>query len=442
VIPPDTIAAIATPAGRGAVGIIRVSGSEVPRVAGALLGALPPPRVARLAGFLADDGGSLDQGLAVYFPAPASFTGEHVLELQGHGGAQVMNLVLARLLQLGCRLARPGEFSERAFLNGKLDIAQAEAVADLIDAGSSAAARAAVRSLQGAFSARVHDLQAQLTALRTFVEAAIDFPDEEIDFLTDTALDDRVSRLCETFDSITAAAKQGVLLRDGLTLVLAGKPNAGKSSLLNRLVGDDVAIVSDTPGTTRDVLRHALHLDGLPVNLIDTAGLRIAADHVEDEGIRRARVEIARADRILYVCDAASPAELDDLPSSVPLTLIINKIDLVGMTAHLEEGSPARVFVSARTGEGIELLRSHLKARAGYLGAESSTLSARSRHLVALAQAEALVRHAAASWKQGHRVELCAEDLRLAQRALGEILGEFTSDDLLGEIFGSFCVGK
>jgi tRNA modification GTPase len=442
VIPPDTIAAIATPAGRGAVGVIRVSGSEVPRVAVALLGALPVPRVAQLARFLADDGGSLDQGIALYFPAPASLTGEHVLELQGHGGSQVMNGVLAQVLRLGCRAARPGEFSERAFLNGKMDIAQAEAVADLIDAGSSAAARAAVRSLQGEFSARVHGLQAQLTALRTFVEAAIDFPDEEIDFLTDTALEDQLSRLFAAFDSITVAAQQGVLLRDGLTLVIAGKPNAGKSSLLNRLVGDDIAIVSDQPGTTRDVLRHSLQLDGLPVNLIDTAGLRIAVDRIEDEGIRRARVEIARADRILYVCDATSPAELDALPPSVPVTLVINKIDLAGIAAHVEEGSPARVYLSARTGEGLDLLRSHLTSRAGYLGAESSTLSARSRHLQALAQAETLIRDAVVSWKQGGSIELCAEDLRLAQRALGEILGEFTSEDLLGEIFGSFCVGK
>lgn len=440
--PPDTIAAIATPAGRGAIGVIRVSGGAVPRVAAALLGELPHPRTARLTRFLDADGSSLDQGLALYFPAPASFTGEHVLELQGHGGAQVLDLVLNRVLGLGCRPARPGEFSERAFLNGKMDIAQAEAVADLIDAGSSAAARAAVRSLRGEFSARVHGLQAQLTELRTVIEAAIDFPDEAIDFLTDAALEQRLSRVFAAFALITSAAKQGVLLRDGMTLVIAGKPNAGKSSLLNRLVGDDVAIVAEVPGTTRDVLRHQVHLDGLPVNLIDTAGLRVAADPIEGEGIRRARTEIGRADRILYVCDARVPADLDGLPPAVPVTVVINKIDLAGVAAHIEAGSPPRVFLSARTGEGVELLRSHLKTQAGYVSPESGTLSARSRHLAALAQAETHVRSAADLWKQGRGVELTAEDLRLAQRALGEITGEFTSEDLLGEIFSSFCIGK
>ena len=443
--PLDTIAAIATPVGRGAVGVIRVSGSDVPRVAAALLGALPPPRIAHRARFLSDDGDSLDEGLALYFPAPASFTGEHVLELQGHGGVQVMNLVLQRVLRLGCRLARPGEFSERAYLNDKMDIAQAEAVADLIDAGSAAAVLAAVRSLRGEFSAQVQLLQSQLTALRTFVEAAIDFPDEEIDFLTEEALEAHLSQVFAAFASIAAAARQGVLLRDGLMVVIAGKPNAGKSSLLNRLVGDDVAIVSKHAGTTRDVLRHQVYLDGMPVNLIDTAGLRIAADSIEDEGIRRARAEIARADRILYVCDATSSEELKiphDFPSTIPATFVVNKIDLIGVAAHVETGDVERVYVSARTGEGIDLLREHLKARAGYRGAEASTYSARSRHLVALAQAQMLVRSAAAIWKQGRSVELTAEDLRLAQQALGEITGEFSSEDLLGEIFGSFCIGK
>ena len=440
--PSDTIAAIATPAGRGAVGVVRVSGSRVPDVATALLGTLPAPRAASLARFLDDDGGTLDQGLALYFPAPASFTGEHVLELQGHGGVQVTSLILDRVLRLGCRLARPGEFSERAFLNGKMDIAQAEAVADLIDAGSAAAARAAARSMQGEFSARVRDLQAQLTALRVLVEAAIDFPDEEIDFLTDAALGERLSRVFSAFASIMAAAKQGRLLRDGLTLVIAGKPNAGKSSLLNRLVGDDVAIVSEMPGTTRDVLRHHVHLDGLPLNLIDTAGLRAAADSIESEGIRRARTEMARADQLLYVCDATLPVDFEELSGTVPMILVMNKIDLLGVDPHIEEGAVAKVFLSARTGEGVELLRGLLKTQAGYQQPESSTLSARSRHLDALTRAETLVRSAADTWKHARSVELTAEDLRLAQRALGEITGEFTSEDLLGEIFGSFCIGK
>src|SRR5277367_7197521 len=284
----------------------------VPLIAADILGALPPPRRAHLAHFLDRDGSSLDQGLALYFPAPASYTGEHVLELQGHGGALIVDMVLQRLLELGCRLARPGEFSERAFLNGKIDIAQAEAIADLIDAGTAAAARAAVRSLQGEFSARVDDLKTRITELRTYVEAAIDFPDEEIDFLSDKALRERLAAVFAAFDSITAAARQGALLREGLNVVIAGRPNAGKSSLLNKLVGNEVAIVAASPGTTRDVLRQHLHLDGLPLNLIDTAGLRTAADAVEAEGVRRAVSELKLADRVLYMLDG--PASQDDAP--------------------------------------------------------------------------------------------------------------------------------
>jgi tRNA modification GTPase len=444
----DTIVAIASPPGRGAVGVIRISGPDVPRMGVDILGSLPAARVAHLTCFLADDGSSLDRGLAVYFPAPASYTGEHVLELQGHGGAVVMDSLVQRLLALGCRMARPGEFSERAFLNGKMDVVQAEAVADLIDAGTAAAARAAVRSMQGEFSARVDQLQAYLTELRIYVEAAIDFPDEEIDFLTGSALTGRLARVFETFDETQAAAKQGALLRDGLTVVIAGKPNAGKSSLLNRLVGDEVAIVADRPGTTRDVLRQHLHLDGLPLHLVDTAGLRAAEDVVEEEGIRRAKLEIQRADQVLYVVDvsladdAARQAEMLELPSGVPMMLVVNKIDLLGMTAHIEQGSAAaRIFLSARTGEGLDLLRNHLKELAGYR-AEGGALSARRRHLDALSRAATLVRAAAETLQTSQAFELFAEDLRLAQRALGEITGEFTSEDLLGEIFGSFCIGK
>ena len=474
---PDTIVAVASPVGRGAVGVIRVSGAEVPRIAVQVLGALPVPRSARLARFLDHEGAAMDQGLALYFPAPASFTGEHVLELQGHGGALVMELLLRRLLALGCRLARPGEFSERAFLNDKMDVAQAEAVADLIDAGTVAAARAAVRSMQGEFSARVRGLQAQLTELRAYVEAAIDFPDEEIDVLSGGALTLRLASVFGVFDSINAAARQGALLRDGLTVVIAGKPNTGKSSLLNRLVGEDVAIVTDLPGTTRDLLRHHLHLDGLPVTLIDTAGLRMAGDIVEEEGIRRAKAEMRRADRVLYLVDAATMVdiaadtvgtgsavaatgatdtsvavttgrglpslELESLPPDVPLTLVVNKIDLVGVPARLDEsGGNPRLWISARTGAGLDVLRAHLQSVAGYRPGESGIFSARRRHLDALSRAEALLRSAAASLAQTQASELFAEDLRLAQRALGEITGEFTSDDLLGEIFGSFCIGK
>jgi tRNA modification GTPase len=448
VTPSDTIVAIASPAGRGAVGVIRISGADVPRVAIALLGALPIPRVAQLRRFHDVDGNALDEGLALYFPAPASFTGEHVLELQGHGGAFIVDRLLHRVLGMGVRMARPGEFSERAFLNGKMDLAQAEAVADLIDAGTTAAARAAVRSMQGEFSARIRELQSQLTELRVYVEAAIDFPDEEIDFLSDPALQDRLSRVFAGFDSITAAARQGALLREGLNVVIAGAPNAGKSTLLNRLVGDDVAIVTNLPGTTRDVLRQQVHLDGLPVNLIDTAGLRMAADVVEQEGIRRAKLEMQRADCVLYVWDASlghppPVAELEQLPPAVPVVFVMNKIDLLGAPPRLESDAGfTHVFLSAQTGAGIELLRVHLKASAGYQDAESGALSARRRHLDALRRARDLVQSAAETLREVHAIELFAEDLRLAQRNLSEITGDVSSEDLLGEIFGSFCIGK
>ena len=452
---PDTIVAVASATGRGAVGVIRVSGPGVTQIAAAVLGRLPAPRRASFSNFLGAQGISLDQGLALYFPAPGSYTGEDVLELQGHGGVLVLDLVLKRLLELGCRMARPGEFSERAFLNGKIDIAQAEAIADLIDAGTAAAARAAVRSLQGEFSARVADLKTGITGLRAYVEAAIDFPDEEIDFLSDTALRGRLAAVFAACESITAAARQGALLREGLTVVIAGLPNAGKSSLLNKLAGDDIAIVTDVPGTTRDVLRQQVHLDGLPLNLVDTAGLRAAADVVEAEGVRRARSEIARADRVLYVVDAGIAGskdegdsaqwavELEQLPAGVPVTLVFNKIDLTGAPARLDESAcPPRVFLSARSGSGLELLRSHLKATAGYVESESGALAARRRHLDALSRARGHVQNAADILSSTRAFELFAEDLRLAQQALGEITGEFTSEDLLGEIFGSFCIGK
>jgi tRNA modification GTPase len=449
----DTIAAIASAPGRGAVGVIRVSGPNVPQIAESIIGNLPAPRVAQVAHFLGLDGTPLDRGLALYFPAPASYTGEHVLELQGHGGVLVLDSLLQRLLELGCRMARPGEFSERAFLNGKIDIAQAEAIADLIDAGSVAAARAAVRSMQGEFSARVHELQAQITELRMLVEAAIDFPDEELDFVPGSELGRRVAKIFMSFDAITAAARQGALLREGLNVVIAGKPNAGKSSLLNKLVGDEIAIVTDQPGTTRDVLRQQIHLDGLPVNLIDTAGLRSAADVVEAEGVRRAIAELKRADRVLYLLDAAAPsaqsgasdlaAELDELPKGVPVTLIFNKIDLSGAQAQIDESrDPPRLFLSARTGAGLDLLRAHLKNRAGFSGGDSGALSARRRHLDALVRARSSVAQAAQTLTATRAFELFAEELRRAQMALGEITGEFSSDDLLGEIFGSFCIGK
>ena len=448
----DTIAAIASAPGRGAVGVIRVSGPSVPQIAESIVGNLPAPRIAQFAHFLGQDGAPLDRGLVLYFPAPASYTGEHVLELQGHGGVLVLDSLLKRLLELGCRMARPGEFSERAFLNGKIDIAQAEAIADLIDAGSVEAARAAVRSMQGEFSAHIHELQAQITELRTLVEAAIDFPDEELDFVPGSELGRRIAKIFMSFDAITAAARQGALLREGLNVVIAGKPNAGKSSLLNKLVGDEVAIVTDQPGTTRDVLRQEVHLDGLPLNLIDTAGLRRAADVVEAEGVRRALAELERADRVLYMLDATLlgesrasdlAAELDELPKGVPVTLVFNKIDLSGAQASVDESrDPPQVFLSVRTGAGLDLLRAHLKSRAGYRSGDSGALSARRRHLDALERARTCVAQAAQTLAATRAFELFAEELRLAQLALGEITGEFSSDDLLGEIFGSFCIGK
>jgi tRNA modification GTPase len=453
VAPPDTIAAIASAPGRGAVGVIRVSGPTVPQIAAAMIGNLLAPRVAQVAQFLDAEGEPLDRGLALYFPAPASYTGEHVLELQAHGGILVLDALLKRLLELGCRPARPGEFSERAFLNGKIDIAQAEAIADLIDAGSVAVARAAVRSMQGEFSARVNELQAQITELRTLVEAAIDFPDEELDFVPGSVLGDRMARIFMSFDAITAAARQGALLREGLNVVIAGKPNAGKSSLLNRLAGEEIAIVTDQPGTTRDVLRQQVQLDGMPLNLIDTAGLRQAADQVEAEGVRRAFAELEKADRVLYMLDAAAQAgessaselaaELGELPKHVPVTLIFNKIDLSGAQAHVDESrEPPQVFLSARSGAGLDLLRAHLKNRAGYRGGDSGAWSARRRHLDALARSRACVAQAAQTLAATRAFELFAEELRQAQTALGEITGEFSSDDLLGEIFSSFCIGK
>jgi tRNA modification GTPase len=409
--------------------------------------------MAHVANFLGSDGEPIDRGLALYFPAPASYTGEDVLELQAHGGPLILDLLLHRLLQLGCRMAKPGEFSERAFMNGKIDIAQAEAIADLIDAGTTAAARAAVRSMQGEFSAHIGALQAQITELRTLVEAAIDFPDEEIDFLPGSVLGDRMANIFGSFQSITDAARQGALLREGLNVVIAGKPNAGKSSLLNRLVGEEIAIVADQPGTTRDVLRQHVHLDGLPLNLIDTAGLRVSADAVEAEGVRRAMSELARADRVLYVLDAAAAeadrvplnwrAELADLPPGVPVTLVFNKIDLTHAAARLDEShEPAQIFLSAKTGDGLSLLRSHLKKSAGYRSGESGALSARRRHLDALARARACVAQAGEILRSTRAFELFAEELRRAQLALGEITGTLSSDDLLGEIFRSFCIGK
>ncbi len=443
----DTIAAIATPPGHGGIGIVRVSGPAVPAIARAVLGRQPAPRHAELCRFIDATGATLDEGIGLYFPAPASFTGEHVLELQGHGGPVVMDLLLARVLELGARVARPGEFSEQAFLNDRLDLAQAEAIADLIQSGSEQGARAALQSLRGEFSQRVHQLTTQLTELRVYVEAAMDFPDEEIDFLSSDEVQRRLGDIETAYAQLAADAQQGQRLRDGMTVVIAGPPNAGKSSLLNRLAGYEAAIVTEIPGTTRDVLREQILIDGMPLHVIDTAGLRASPDRVEREGIRRAHDEMGRADRILLVVEDAEAAELEpqlrpQLPDNLPVSVIHNKIDLSGRepgAAELEGNW--HVFLSATTGSGLDALREHLKSCVGYAPA-AGAFSARRRHLDALARSRAHVSTGRQQLEAHRAGELLAEELRQAQDALGEITGEVTSDDLLGHIFSSFCIGK
>jgi tRNA modification GTPase len=447
---PDTIVAAATPPGRGGVGIVRVSGPKVPEIAAVILGDLPPPRRATFARFLDARQEPIDAGLALFFPAPHSYTGEHVLELQGHGGALVIEALVARVVEIGSRRALPGEFTQRAFLNDKLDLAQAEAIADLIDAGSRAAVRAAMRSLQGEFSAMVRGLTDAVIELRTYVEAAIDFPEEEIDFLADEQLAERFQSVRDHFDGVEQSARQGRLLREGMTVVIAGRPNAGKSSLLNRLAGYEAAIVTPIPGTTRDVVRERIDIDGMPLHVLDTAGLRQGGDLVEEEGIRRAKAEMTRADRVLFVVDAAEDPggsafseELQRMPAGVPVTLVFNKCDLAaGIPVADTIAGPPRMIVSALTGKGIDTLRAHLKLCMGYQTLDGATVSARARHLDSLARARNYVEVAQRQLRERRAGELVAEELRGAQQALNEITGEFTSDDLLGRIFSSFCVGK
>ncbi|MGB7739519.1 MAG: tRNA uridine-5-carboxymethylaminomethyl(34) synthesis GTPase MnmE [Steroidobacteraceae bacterium] len=447
----DTIAAIATAPGRGGIGIVRVSGPQTVDIARSLLGTTLEPRRAELHAFLDVAGSPIDTGLALYFAGPHSFTGEDVLELHGHGGPVVMELLLQRVLALGARAAAAGEFTQRAFLNDKLDLAQAEAIADLIDSGSAQAARAALRSLQGEFSARVHELAESVLQLRLWIEAAIDFPEEEIDFLADRALGTRMQDVRQRFTELAETARQGVLLRDGLTVVIAGRPNAGKSSLLNRLAGYDAAIVTATPGTTRDVLRERISIDGLPLHILDTAGLRESPDEAEAEGIRRARHAISNADRVLFVVDASDPQAIaaiaDDLqhvPAKVPLTLVFNKADRSGDAVKVETGQGAapRVYLSASTGAGLDGLRQHLKDCIGFHPAQQGALSARTRHIDALRRAREHVETAHELLTTRHAGELVAQELRDAHQALGEITGEVSSDDLLGRIFSSFCIGK
>lgn len=450
----ETIAAIATAQGRGGVGIVRVSGPLAASIAQAISQRPLKPRYAHYGPFHGEAASVLDEGLALYFPGPHSFTGEDVLELQGHGGPVVLDLLLKRCVQLGARLARPGEFSERAFLNDKLDLAQAEAIADLIEASSEQAARNALRSLQGAFSRRVGELTEKLVQLRIQVEAAIDFPEEEIDFLADGHILGLLDGVRAQLSTVQREAGQGALLRDGMSVVIAGRPNAGKSSLLNALAGREAAIVTDIAGTTRDVLREHIHIDGMPLHVLDTAGLRSTEDQVERIGVERALDAIASADRVLLVVDASAPEAADPFalwpeffarqPDPAKVTLIRNKTDLSGEPVALQVDAHGQVSLSlsARSGEGLELLRDHLKTCMGYEQTAESSFSARRRHLDALRQAAEHLEHGHRQLTLAGAGELLAEDLRQAQQALGEITGAFSSDDLLGRIFSSFCIGK
>ncbi len=445
----ETIVAIATAPGRGGVGVVRLSGDKSAEIAAQICGRLPSPRNAMFSHFKDGKGEIIDSGIALFFPNPASFTGEDVVELQGHGSPLVLDQLCQRAISLGARMANPGEFSERAFLNNKMDLAQAEAVADLIESTTEQAARSAMRSLQGVFSDRVNQLLKQLTDLRIYVEAAIDFSDEEIDFLAEAAVDQQLQVLLKTVDAISDSAQQGRLLRDGLRVVLAGQPNAGKSSLHNQLAGHDAAIVTDVAGTTRDILREQIHIGGLPLSISDTAGLHDATDIVEKEGIRRTQNELAEADRILLVLDHEKGLTKEDerilseLPPSIPFTLVYNKIDKQGLTASLtEERGQTCLYISAKTGDGIALLKQYLWDSVGYHPQDEGVFIARRRHLDALQRARLAIETGYDCLSGLGAGELLAEELRQAQHALGEITGTFTNEDLLDQIFSSFCIGK
>ena len=443
----DTIAAIATAPGQGGVGIVRVSGKKAAEISEQLIGKKLTPRYAHYSPFLDENNETIDKGIALYFKQPNSFTGEDVLELQGHGGPIILDILLKRVLSLGARPAKAGEFSERAFLNDKIDLTQAEAIADLIAAESHEAARAAVHSLNGEFSEEINKLVEQLTQLRIHVEAALDFPEEEIDFLADKVIENKLKEVTEKLQQVKASAKQGRLLKEGMTVLIAGKPNAGKSSLLNQLAGQDTAIVTDIPGTTRDILREHIQIDGLPLHIIDTAGLRESEDVVEQEGIRRAMQEIEKADRLLYVMDGDSKEEEKKIISSfsndLGISFVHNKIDQNNGVAEVKEleDNATDIFLSAKTGEGIELLKQHLKKCMGYENRVEGKYMARRRHMEAIAAAEKNLELAELNLKH-KQGELVAEELSQAQNQLASITGEFSSDDLLGRIFSDFCIGK
>ena len=441
----DNIAAVATAPGRGGIGIVRISGCELGSIATSIIGKIPAPRKVAYASFKDEEGAIIDQGLALFFPAPHSYTGEDVLELQGHGGPAVLQLILQRCLELGARLALPGEFTQRAFFNDKLDLAQAESVADLIDATTGQAARSAMRSLLGEFSTVIHQLVSQLIELRMLVEAMLDFPEEELELPDVTLRDSRLASIRADVNKTLALAQQGSLLREGAHVVLIGQPNVGKSSLLNCLSGEDVALVSEVPGTTRDVIRQSIQISGVPLHIIDTAGLRDAQDTVELMGIARTRTTIQKADVILLMIDGTHGMSeedkkiADELPASTPRLYIYNKIDLLDDAARMEQSDGKDfIYISAKTGEGIDLLRSKLLALIGW-HQEAGVFMARERHVRALLLAQ---QHLASASLQGSRAEFFAEELRLAQDALNKITGEFSSDDLLGEIFSRFCIGK
>lgn len=448
----DWIAAIATPPGKGGVGIVRLSGRGLLPLLSLLTTRDVTPRTAIYTDFSDNQGQVIDKGLLLYFPAPHSFTGEDVIELHGHGGPVVMDSLLQMVVQLGCRIAQPGEFSQRAFLNDKIDLAQAEAIADLINASTQQAARSAVRSLQGEFSHHIHQMVESLVQLRIYVEAAIDFPDEEIDFLSDNRISDDLSLLIAQLDDILKRSKQGVLLQEGMTVVIAGKPNAGKSSLLNALSGRESAIVTPIAGTTRDVLRENIHIDGMPLHVVDTAGLRDSSDAVEQEGIRRAWQEIDKADRILFIVDATESVEVDIKalwpeyfrrhPEQDNVTLVFNKADRLDNFPQVQDAELPTVVISAKSGFGLDALKEHLKNCMGYQYSEEGSFLARRRHLDILTRALLKLRDAEQQLTLYRAGELVAEDLRDVQNLLGEITGEFSSDDLLGRIFSSFCIGK
>ena len=445
----ETIVAVATAPGRGGVGVVRLSGKKSAVIAESICGTLPQPRYAKFSHFRDHDGEIIDSGIALYFPNPASFTGEDVVELQGHGSPLVLSRLCQRAISLGARMARPGEFSERAFLNNKMDLAQAEAVADLIDSATDQAARSAMLSLQGVFSERVNTLLTQLTELRMYVEAAIDFADEEIDFLAEAAVDQQLQTLLTTVDGITKSAQQGRLLREGMSVVLAGQPNAGKSSLHNQLAGHDAAIVTEVAGTTRDILREQINLGGLPLRISDTAGLHESDDIVEQEGIRRTQNEIAQADHILLVIDDGQGMTAKDeqiraeLPQHIPLTVIRNKIDKQSKQATIvERDGEVILYLSAKTGDGMPLLEKYLCDAVGYHPEDEGVFIARGRHLEALARARAAIEAGYNCLTGMGAGELLAEELRQAQHALGEITGTFSNEDLLDKIFSSFCIGK